>query len=153
MTAPIADTRQAGGPSGADLAGTYGRYRDPAAGSGWVVFAGAMIAIAGCLNVVDGIAAIGNSKVFRGHGEILVSNLKTWGWIVLILGVFEICVAIGIWAGKEAARWIGVGVAGLNAIGQLLFASHYPIWSLVIVGFDVLVIYGLLVHGRESAIE
>ncbi len=69
MTAPIADTRQAGGPSGADLAGTYGRYGDPAAGSGWVLFAGAMIAIAGCMNVIDGIAAIGNSKVFRGHQE------------------------------------------------------------------------------------
>jgi hypothetical protein len=149
MTAPIADTRQAGGPSAADLA-RYGSYGDPAAKQGWVLFAGTMIAIAGCMNIVHGIAAIDNSKIFRGHAEIVVSNLNTWGWIVLCLGAAQILAAIGIWSGNTLARWFGVAVAFLNALGQLTFANAYPIWSLTIFGLDLLVIYGLVVHGRDA---
>jgi hypothetical protein len=150
MTAPIADTRQAGGPSAADMAHQYDSSRDRGSGQGWVVFAGTMIAIAGCMNVVHGIAAIDNSKIFAGHQEIVVSNLNTWGWIVLCLGALQIAAAFGIWSGNQLARWFGVAVAFLNALGQLTFASAYPIWSLTIFGLDLLVIYGLLVHGRIS---
>lgn len=149
MTAPIADTRSAGGPSAADMRHEYGAYgHDSGSGTGWVLFAGTVLAFAGCMNVIHGIAAIGNSKIFTRHSEIVFSNLNTWGWIVLVLGTIQILAAIGIWAGNQPARWFGVAVAFLNGIGQLLFANGYPIWSLTIVALDVLVIYGLVVHGR-----
>lgn len=150
MTAPIADTRQAGGQSSADMARQYGGRRGESSGPGWVLFAGTVIAFAGCMNVIHGIAAIGNSKIFTAHHELVFSNLNTWGWIVLILGAAQILAAIGIWAGNQWARWFGVAVAFLNGIGQLLFASAYPIWSLTIFALDVLVIYGLLVYGEST---
>lgn len=147
MTAPIADTRQAGGPSEADLAYEYG----PGGGhtsQGWITFAGTIIALAGCMNLVHGIAAVAGSKVLPKHPEVLLGNLSSWGWIVLCLGALQIVAAIGIGRGNQAARWFGVAVTFLNALGQLIFASAYPIWSLTILGLDILVIYGLVMHGR-----
>jgi hypothetical protein len=152
MTAPIADTRTAGGPSAADLAQAYGRHGDMGTGHGWVLFGGTMILIAGCMNLIHGIAAISDAKVLTRHAELVFSNLHAWGWAVLILGAVQIVAALGIFAGNRYARWFGVGVACVNALVQLTFASAFPIWSLTIVGLDVLVIYGLVVHG-DAAVE
>jgi hypothetical protein len=117
------------------------------------VFAGTLIALAGCMNVIHGFAAIGNSRVLPEHAEVVVSNLKAWGWAVLILGLVLILAAVGIWAGNQVARWFGVAVLFLNALAQLTFASEFPIWSLTIFGLDVLAIYALVVHARTPAPE
>jgi len=153
MTAPIADTHSAGGQSSRDYAREYGGSLTGPNDNGWVVFAGTLIALAGCMNVIHGFAAIGNSRVLPEHAEVVVSNLKAWGWAVLILGVVLILAAIGIWAGNQVARWFGVAVLFLNALAQLTFASEFPIWSLTIFGLDVLAIYALVVHGRAPARE
>lgn len=153
MTAPIADTHQAGGQSARDYAHEYGGSLTSDTSDGWVLFAGTLIALAGAMNVIHGLAAIGNSRVLPDHADVVVSNLKAWGWAMLILGVALVLTAVGIWAGNQLARWIGVGVLFLNALAQLTFASEYPIWSLSIFGLDVLAIYALVVHGRAVARE
>jgi hypothetical protein len=153
MTAPIADTHSAGGQSSRDYAREYGGSLTSDSSGGWVVFAGTLIALAGCMNVIHGFAAIGNSRVLPEHAEVVVSNLKTWGWAVLILGLVLILAAVGIWAGNQVARWFGVAVLFLNALAQLTFASEFPIWSLTIFGLDVLAIYALVVHRRAPAPE
>jgi hypothetical protein len=153
MTAPIADTRQAGGPSAADRAQEYGDYRGGTSPADWVRFAGFMLALAGCMNVVHGIAAIRDSRVFPSHPEVVISNLHAWGWTVAILGGLQLAAAFGIWAGNQLARWFGVAVLLANALAQLVFASAFPIWSLTIFGLDLLAIYALVVHGRSWARE
>ena len=52
--------------------------------SGWVTFAGVMLFIVGVLNVIYGIAAIGDSKFFIQDQKYILSNLNTWGWVTLI---------------------------------------------------------------------
>jgi len=125
------------------------------AGAGWVMFAGIMLMIAGVLNVIYGIAAIDNSKFFSHTTETwyILSDLNTWGWITLILGVLEIVAAFSIWAGGAYGRWFGIFVAGLSAIGALLSIPAYPFWSLAIFAIDILIIYGLAAYGgrREYA--
>jgi hypothetical protein len=153
MTAPIADTRQAGGPSARDYSHEYGGSLTGDTSGGWVVFAGTLIALAGCMNVIHGLAAIGNSRVLPDHAEVVVSNLHAWGWAMLILGALLVLTALGIWAGNQLARWVGVGVLFLNALAQLTFASEFPVWSLTIFGLDVLAVYALIVHGRAVARE
>jgi hypothetical protein len=74
------------------------------------------------------------------------SNLNTWGWIVLILGVFQLIAAFSLFGGSELARWFGVLVAGVNAIGQLYYVPAYPIWSLMLFSVDILIIYGLVAY-------
>jgi hypothetical protein len=121
-------------------------------GEGWVIFAGIMIAIAGVMNFIYGIAAIGNSHFFLANEHYVISDLSTWGWVVMLLGVFELCVALGIWVRAGWARWTGVVMAGLNAIAQLIFLPSYPLLALTIFTLDILVIYGLVTYGgREPA--
>lgn len=119
-------------------------------GSGWILFAGIMILIAGILNIIYGIAAIDNSKFFAGHTEFIISSLKTWGWIILILGILEVLAAFSIWAGGAFGAVFGIFAASLSAIGALLSLPAYPFWSLAIFAVDILVIYGLAAYGARG---
>src|SRR3954463_4349476 len=112
----------AGGPTRADS--NYG-YEDER-GFGWVVFAGVMIMIVGILNFIYGIAAIDESKFYVGNTKFVITDLKTWGWILTIIGGIQILVGAGIWARSQFARWAGVFIASLNAIAQLLFVAANP---------------------------
>jgi hypothetical protein len=116
-------------------------------GYGWVVFAGVMIMIVGILNFIYGIAAIDESKFYIGNSKFVITELKTWGWIITIIGGIQILVAAGIWARSQAARWIGVFIASLNAIAQLLFIAGNPWLSVALFAIDILVIYGLVCYG------
>jgi hypothetical protein len=123
-------------------------YADPE-GAGWIVFAGIMLMIVAILNVIYGIAAIGNSKFFVADQKYIISDLKTWGWITLILGIVQGIAAYSIWAGNQFGRWFGILVAGLSAIGALLSIPAYPFWSLAIFAVDILIIYGLAAYGGQ----
>jgi hypothetical protein len=124
-----------------------GRMEEEERGAGWVTFAGVMMMLSGILNLIYGIAAIAESSFYVGNTRFVFSDLKTWGWIVTAVGALETTAALGIWARSPWARWTGVGVAGLNAIAQLLFIQAYPWLSLAIFAIDVLVIYGLVAYG------
>jgi hypothetical protein len=127
---------------------TYGEQ----AGGGWITFAGVMIVMSAILNIIDGIAAISKSSFFIGDAKYILSDLKTWGWIVLIIGVIELFVAFGIWAGSNVARWTGIVIVSINAIAQLLFIPAYPFWALAIFTLDVLVLYGLAAYGGRPSL-
>jgi hypothetical protein len=119
-------------------------------GSGWILFAGIMILIAGILNIVYGIAAIDNSKFFAGHTEFVISSLKTWGWITLIIGILEVLAAFSIWAGGMFGAIFGIFAASISAIGALLSIPAYPFLSLAIFAIDILIIYGLAAYGARG---
>jgi hypothetical protein len=119
-------------------------------GDGWVVFSGTMLMIAGVINFIGGIAAIDNAQFFVGNAKFIVSDLKTWGWVIAILGAVQVLVALGIWARNGFARWLGITFAALNSIAQLLMLPAYPLWSLAIFSLDILIIYGLAAHGGRD---
>jgi hypothetical protein len=116
-------------------------------GVGWVVFAAVMLGLAAVWNVIDGILAISKSHVFVANAHYVFSDLRTWGWIVLILGVLQGFAAFTLLSGSEFARWFGIASAGISAIGQLSFVSAYPWWSMAMFAVDILIIYGLAVYG------
>jgi hypothetical protein len=54
-------------------------------------------------------------------------NLRTWGWITLIIGALPLLAGGGVLAGNQAARWFAVAVLGLSAIDQMFFFPAYPV--------------------------
>jgi hypothetical protein len=120
-------------------------------GHGWVVFAALMLFMAGVFNVIDGLVALADSKFYVAGAVYVWSDLRTWGWIVLALGVVELLAGGAILRGRAWGRWFGIGVASLNAVGQMVFLSAYPWWSLLIIAIDILVIYGLATYGAQEA--
>src|SRR4029079_7945348 len=118
--------------------------------SGWWVFAGVMLLVVGVLNIIYGIASIGDSKFFTEGGVYVVSGLHTWGWILLIVGVLELVAAFSLFSGGEFGRWFGIFIASLNAIGALLTIGATPFWSLAVFALTIIVIYKL-VEGPTGA--
>ncbi|MHB1724926.1 MAG: DUF7144 family membrane protein [Acidimicrobiales bacterium] len=120
-----------------------------ARGSGWRVFAGMLILLAGFFNFIDGVVAVERANYLNDH--LVFGDLKSWGWAILILGVIGVLVGLAILAGQSWAAFVGIVFAMLNAIGQLLYLPAYPIWSVIIIAVDLLVIYGLAVYGTSSS--
>jgi len=119
-------------------------------GAGWLMFAGIMVLIVATLNIIYGIAAIDGSKFFIEDEKFILSDLNTWGWIILIIGVLQLFAGFSIWAGGEYGRWIGIITASISAIGALLTIPGYPFWSLAIFAIDILIIYGLAAYGGRQ---
>jgi hypothetical protein len=118
-------------------------------GAGWVAFAGIMILIVAVLNIIWGIAAIDKASFFVEDERYIISDLSTWGWIVLIIGVLQLIAAFSIWSGGGYGRWIGIITATIGSISALLSIPGYPFWSLCVFFACVLVIYGLAVYGGQ----
>jgi hypothetical protein len=127
---------------------TSGRRRE---GGSLILFAAVLLLVIACFNVIDGIAAIANSHVFIANAHYVFGDLRTWGWVVLILGALQLLAAAGILAGNQVARWFAVAVIGLNAIGQMMFIPAYPFWALIIIAMDVVALYGLCAYGGREA--
>jgi len=129
------------------------RRHEEGHGYGLVLFASILLVVIACFNLIYGIAAIANSHVFTTHAHYVFGNLKTWGWITLIIGILQLLAALGVLAGNQLARWFAVVVLGLNAIDQMFFVSAYPFWSLTIIAMDVVALYGLCAYGSRRNLE
>jgi hypothetical protein len=123
-------------------------YQDDTRGQGWLLFAGTMIMIAGFLDVIWGIAAIGNSGAFVGNSHyVIFDSLNTWGWITLLIGIVQLIAAFSIWSQNPFGRVIGIFSASFSAVAILLYANAFPFVALGIFIIDILVIYGLVAYG------
>ncbi len=120
-------------------------YAEPQ-GLGWVAFSAIMLGLVGVWGIVEGILAISSSKVFIADATFVFSGLNTWGWIVLLLGVLCVMAAFSLMTGSEVARWFGITVAGVSALGQLMFVHANPWWAMAVFAVDILIIYGLAAY-------
>jgi len=115
--------------------------------TGWQTFSGLVLAFGGLFAVISGLTAVYRSTFFASDAVFVFSDLNTWGWIIFSLGALGIISGLAVFSGREWARWTGIAIAGLGALGQLLFAQAYPLWSLMIMGVYLLAVYGLAVYG------
>jgi len=118
-------------------------------GAGWVLFAAIMLVMGGVLGIIWGIAAVSSSHFFVAGASYILSDLNTWGWIVMGFGILEILAAVSIWRGGEFGRWFGILAAGLAGLAAMMSIPAYPFWALVLLAIDVLVIYGLAAYGGK----
>jgi hypothetical protein len=119
--------------------------------AGWVAFAGIMLIMLGFFQMIEGLVALFNDGFYLVRAEELVVNVdyNAWGWTHLILGAIAVAVGFGLMVGNMFARVAGIAIAMLSAILNLVFLSAYPVWSAIVIAIDVIVIYAIVVHGRE----
>lgn len=148
----MSDTSQT---RGTQRAAGVPRQRDampePTGWVGWVAFAAVMMIMIGAFHAIAGLVALFNSSYYLVTESNLVVNVSytTWGWVHLIGGVVVAAAGFAVMVGQTWARVVGVVVAALSALINLAFLAAYPVWSTIIIALDVLVIYALIVHGRE----
>ena len=120
-------------------------------GVGRALFVGILLMIAGILNIVYGIAAVGNAKFFVNDTAYVFSSLHTWGWITIILGVIQLTGAFSLFAGNTYGRVVGLVAATLGALGALMdVGGAHPWWSLGIFALCVWCVQGLVVLGEPE---
>jgi hypothetical protein len=125
----------------------------PAPGAGWIIYAGTVLAIAGVVNLIYGLAAIQSSDFFAKRVEYMTGDLETWGWVMLVIGIAQLAAGFGIWRGAQWARWLGVASAALNSVAQLMWLPSQPLAALALYALDLLVIYGLVRFGSRQMVE
>lgn len=125
---------------------------EPASWVGWIVFAAMTMVMVGLFQVVVGLTALFNSGFYAvGAERLLVSvDFTAWGWTHIALGVIAVAAAFGLLAGQMWARVVGIALALVSSVVNLAFIAAFPIWSVVVITLDVLVIYAIAVHGQEA---
>jgi hypothetical protein len=123
----------------------------PSNWTGWVAFGAAMIMLMGTMNVIQGLVSLLDDGYYLTNADGLSVHLSytTVGWIQLGLGVVALAIGIGMFAGVTVALVAGVILAGVSAIANVATIAAYPLWGIVLVAFDVIVIYAIVAHGRE----
>ena len=108
--------------------------------------------ISGIFQGIAGFTALlKNSYYLVGEESLLVFNYTTWGWLHLLGGLFILWAGISLIHGANWARLVAIMLASLAIIGNLLFITTYPFWSIFAIVIDLLVIYALTVRGNETA--
>jgi uncharacterized membrane protein len=118
--------------------------------TGWIGFAGVMMIISGGLNALYGLIAVVNDEwvVWTNRADLYL-DISQWGWIHLIVGLAMLLSGFGVFSGNILARTVGVIAAAVSLIANFMFIPAYPLWALVVVTIDVLVIWALTAHGSE----
>jgi hypothetical protein len=120
-------------------------------GVGSALFAGILLMVAGTLNIIYGIAAVGDANFFVNNNRYVFASLHTWGWITIILGIIQLTAALSLFGGGAYGRVVGIIAATIGAIGALLsIGGAYPFWSLGIFAICLIVIHGLAVLGEPK---
>lgn len=115
------------------------------AGSGWFTFAGVLFLIAGAANLLWGIGALDDASYLPEDG-LLFSNLTFWGWVSIIWGAISILGGVMLLTRSAVGAILGIVIATLSAFFWMFSLPVLPIWSLVVIGIDLLIIYGLSAH-------
>ena len=119
---------------------------------GLTVFAGVMMIVLGVMQVIQGAVALFNDDFYVvGQKWTFEFDLTTWGWIHLLVGVLVLVAGFFVFNGAVWARAVGIAVAALSAVLNFMWLPYYPVWGLIIIALDVMVIWALSVHGREFA--
>ena len=124
---------------------------EPSAWTGWVVFGAMMMILLGSFQAIAGLVALFDEGYYLVvNDELLVSvNYDTWGWTHLVIGLVALAAGLGLMSGAMWARVVGVAVAMISAIVNLAFIAAFPLWALMMITLDVIIIYAITAHGGE----
>jgi hypothetical protein len=119
-------------------------------GLGRVVFVAILLLIAGTLNIIYGIAAVGNAHFFANTTYVF-AHVHTWGWITIIVGIIQLAAGASLFGGGGFGRFIGIFAASLGALESLLsIGGAHPWWSIGIFALCLWILHGLVVFGVEE---
>lgn len=123
-------------------------------GAGRIVFAGVLLLMVGTLNIIYGIAALDDANfIAAGGNRVVLDNLNTLGWVLIILGVIQLTGGFSLLAGNTWGRVVAIVGGTLGAIGALFsIGDGNPWWSLAIFALCVYVVHGIIVYGEDERV-
>lgn len=118
--------------------------------TGWVAFAAFIMMLSGTLTGISGFIAVINHNwsMFNNDG-VPYGTTYWWGWWTLLVGVVVFSIGAALLRGSMFARTVAVFVAAASLISQFFTLNIAPFWSLTVITIDILVIWAVMVHGKE----
>src|SRR5688500_9906581 len=115
------------------------------------MFAAILLIVAGTINIIYGIGALDDARIFVNDQRFILTNLSTLGWVLIILGIVQLTGGFSLLAGNTYGRVIGIIGGTFGAIVALLsIGGAYPWWSLGVFVLCVYVVHGLVVLGEDE---
>jgi hypothetical protein len=135
-----------------DSSAASGSYQSGASTNGWLMFVAVILVIDGILDALWGLAAVLNNEVITvgGHG-VIVWDVTAWGWAHLIAGSLMALTGLGMFSGRSWARWLGILFVSLNVLVQFGTFTLFPLWSMLIIALDIVVLYQLTARWEAGA--
>ncbi|HTJ32398.1 MAG TPA: hypothetical protein VL738_04150 [Dactylosporangium sp.] len=131
-----------------------GTTRRAGAWSGWITFAAVLLTVLGVLNILEGLVAlIRNQVTFIDGDSLVVVDLTGLGVVMVIFGALLTLCGIGLFTGNPVARIASIVIVALHALTQIGSLGAYPVWSLLMIALDVVVLYALTVHWAPRELE
>jgi hypothetical protein len=117
---------------------------------GWLGFASFMLLFAGFFNIIEGVADRARQAVFiHSSGDVWVLNYNKWGWINIVVGILLVIASLSLLKGGMYGRVFGALVVVVSMLAAAASIPIYPIWALLILVVDALILYAIVVHGHE----
>jgi len=114
------------------------------------VMAGVLMMLVGVMHAIQGLVALVNDEFYVfGKDYVFELDLTAWGWIHLIGGTIVLVAGVALFQGAVWARAVAVVVASLSILLNFAWLPYYPLWSLVLIGFNLLVMWAVTAHGRD----
>jgi hypothetical protein len=125
--------------------------RRSSAWSGWIIFAGVILALVGTFQLIEGFVALFDKSYYlvSRNGLTVHMSYTGWGWVHIALGAVNILAGFGLFAGHAAARIWAIFVASISAIVNLGFTAAYPVWVIIVVTLDIIILFALCAHWNE----
>lgn len=121
---------------------------EPTTRSGWVTFAGIVFLVGGFANLFWGLGALADKAYLDAEG-LLYSTLNTWGWVAVIWSAVVLVGAVMLFARMPVAPIVGVVLATVSCVFWMFALPVLPLFAMMAIMLDALVIYGLVVHGMQ----
>jgi hypothetical protein len=122
--------------------------------TGFTIAAAVMLLLSGAWNFLEGLAAL------AGGGGAFFTTLPTydynlsvsgWGWFHLGVGIAVFVAGAALFMDRLWARAVGVALAAVSAIVNFVSIPYLPVWSIVMIALDIIVIWALLTPRHRPA--
>jgi hypothetical protein len=120
-------------------------------GAGRAVFTAILLMIVGTINIIYGIGALDDARIFVNDTRFILDDLNTMGWVLIVLGVVQLSGSFSLLAGNTYGRVIGIIGGTLGALGALFsIGGNNPWWSLAVFALCVYIVHGIIVFGEDE---
>ena len=112
--------------------------------------AGLILMLVGVFGMIQGIVGLLDNDLYVVTNKWLFELTPTaWGWGHIVIGVVALCSGIGLFFGRFWARTVAIIVAAFSILANFAWLPYYPFWALLVIGFDLFVIWAVAVHGSD----
>ncbi len=113
-------------------------------GVGWIHFAGIFFLVAAVFNAIAAVSVLTRDELFD-DSKLVVSDLKTWGWVFLVVAVVQLVAGVVVLRRLRAGRVPAIIIAVIGMVAWFVAWSILPFWGLV-----MMILYGVIIYALTA---